>query len=502
MREGAGDHSYDGVVPDLSPAGVASALARIGRGAPPPDAHDAAHLRCAEEGLRWRFGQYEAHRRDPLVHISHLDLACYDRPYAPAEERAAARARHLAGWPDAVDAACEALDAVPSPVADALLGAAIGLRDGLDPQTDTAGRAVVEAALNAHGRLVAHLERARLGGDPQVAVGGECLASALGTFDGLDVDLGALAQRADAERDRLRELLTEACERLAPGEPMAEVLRRSRADHPDIDGVLAEARSLTAEVLEFSAQHDLVPWTDGECVVEPAPPSRSWAMAMMSWAGPYEDDAPSQYYVTPPDPRWPAQDIEDWLAVFSRTSLPAITVHEVCPGHYAHGRALRRAATPVRRRLALPAFTEGWAHYAEEMVSEIGFRRDDPRYLVGVGLEALVRVTRLRASIGMHTGAMSVEQATEEFVRDAHLAGPAAHSEAARGTFDLGYGCYTLGKLMLLDLREEARSRWGANFTLPRFHRALLALGSPPLGLIGHALSDDGRSDDGLSDDG
>ena len=39
-----------------------------------------------------------------------------------------------------------------------------------------------------------------------------------------------------------------------------------------------------------------------------------------------------------------------------------------------------------------------------------------------------------------------------------------------------------------MDLREQARKRWGAGFTLLRFHTALLSLGSPPLGLLGTAL--------------
>jgi uncharacterized protein (DUF885 family) len=36
--------------------------------------------------------------------------------------------------------------------------------------------------------------------------------------------------------------------------------------------------------------------------------------------------------------------------------------------------------------------------------------------------------------------------------------------------------------------REQARAAWGTGFTLKRFHSALLALGSPPLGLLGTAI--------------
>ena len=97
---------------------------------------------------------------------------------------------------------------------------------------------------------------------------------------------------------------------------------------------------------------------------------------------------------------------------------------------------------------------------------EEGFRAGDPRFAIGVALEALVRVTRLACAIGLHTG-MTVAEAARRFEDDAHLAGPAAPSEARRGTFDPTYGRYTWGKLEILDLRERARRDWGAGFSLP-----------------------------------
>ena len=45
------------------------------------------------------------HRRNPFVHLANLDVSCYEREYAPADERADARRRHLRAWPDAVEAA-------------------------------------------------------------------------------------------------------------------------------------------------------------------------------------------------------------------------------------------------------------------------------------------------------------------------------------------------------------------------------------------------------------
>ena len=160
----------------------------------------------------------------------------------------------------------------------------------------------------------------------------------------------------------------------------------------------------------------------------------------------------------------------------------------MAPGHFSHGRAIRRLTTDVRRVLHSGAFVEGWAHYAEELCVEEGFCADDPRFAIGVWLEALVRVTRLACAIGVHTAGMSVAEATRRFEADTHLSGSAAASEARRATFDPTYGRYTWGKLAIMDLRERARREWGAGFSLSRFHAAMLGLGSPALGLLDIAV--------------
>jgi Bacterial protein of unknown function (DUF885) len=485
MREDAGLHGYDGLVQDLSPAGVRGGLAALGTGRTDgvPSDHDEAHLRAFEDVLRVGFGELEEHRTNPLVHLNNLDLSVYDREYAPAEEREAARRRHLASWPDAVDMALASLDRVARPTAAALLGAVGGLREGLDANDGTDA-----AALVALDRLLAHLERAAAEGPLDPAIGADGLSRLLGAGEAMAVDLAALAEAADTERDRVRAVLDDACGRLRPGVAVNEVIDDLLADHPDADGVIAEARGQVEEAVAFTHERNLVPGLDGECLVGPTPPARRWAFAMMSWAGPFEPDAPSWYHITPPDPGWPAEQQKEWLEAFNRTTLPAITVHEVAPGHFAHGRVMRRAPTDVRKALMSMSFVEGWAHYAEELCIEEGFRADDPRFAAGVAIEALVRVTRLAVSIGMHSGEMSIDEAADRFERDAFLKGPAARSEAARATFDPTYGRYTWGKLEILRVRQKARAAWGPDFSLQRFHKELLDLAAPPLGLMASGL--------------
>jgi uncharacterized protein (DUF885 family) len=79
---------------------------------------------------------------------------------------------------------------------------------------------------------------------------------------------------------------------------------------------------------------------------------------------------------------------------------------------------------------------------------------------------------------------MTLAQAERRFAQDCHQDKATAREQAARGAFDPGYFAYTLGKLQILSLREEAKKRLGSGFSLQRFHNALLAHGAPPVPLI------------------
>jgi hypothetical protein len=483
-REGVGCHEYDGVIQDLSPAGVASGLARLG-GPALADRHDEAHLSAFEIACQVRFGDLQLHRRNPLIHAENLDLSCYDRAYAPEVERVDARRRHLASWPEAVDMACESLDQVPAPVATALVPAVRGLAGAVPPDEPDSRK-----ALAAHARLVSHIERLADTGDPTTAIGRRQLEQLMGAEEAVpSVQLTELADRASKETSRLRAMLDEGCQRWAPGTKTHDTVATLMADHPPADGVVAAAASITAETIDFCRERGWFSHLDGECRVGLAPPSRRWAVAMLAWSAPFEDDGPSHYDITPPEPEWPLEEQQEWLSMFSEMALPAVTAHEVAPGHFAHGRALRHAPTDVRRALIGAGFGEGWAHYGEELMLEEGFRGDDARFQIGVSLEALVRVIRLSCAIGLHTGAMNVDDATAAFENDALMPEAAARSEARRGTFDPTYGIYTWGKWIIRDTRDTAREAWGDEFSLRRFHDALMELGSPPLGLVHAAVA-------------
>lgn len=481
VRNEAGRREYDAVVPFMSHDAVAQRLAALG-GPARDDGVSESHLAAFEAGLRTVYGDLAWHRRSPGPLISALDTAVYDLREQDAGERAEARRGHLAAWPEAITAALPTLDAVSAATARALRGPASGLAAGLEAHREEPE--VAEPARTALDWLVAHLDRAAATSEAPVALGRDGLAAFMGAGEGVDVDLGALEERVDAEADRLRELLADGCAGIDAGRSVAGVVADLSADHPSADGLLAEARVWTDDALAFTRADGLLDGVDGECRVAASPPTMRWATASLVWAGPDEPDGPSWYLVTLPGADWPAQRQREWLATFSRATLPVTTVHEVAPGHFAHGRLLRCVDGDVARVLHSPAFAEGWAHYGEELLLERGYRAHDPRFQVGVALKALMRVARLAGALGLHGGTLSVEEVAARFERDALMAPAVARAEADRATHDPTYGRYTWGKLAIVDARDAARRAWGAGFSLRRFHHALLDHGAPPLGLL------------------
>src|SRR4029077_15051590 len=121
---------------------------------------------------------------------------------------------------------------------------------------------------------------------------------------------------------------------------------------------------------------------------------------------------------------------------------------------------------------------EGWAHYCEQMMVEAGFRRNDPTIKLGQLAEALVRLARFVVCIRLHCEDMSVEQGMRFFRDEAFLEEGTARREAERGTFDPTYLVYSVGKLMLLKLRQDYKQQEGKAFSLLSFHDALLNQGT------------------------
>ena len=266
-------------------------------------------------------------------------------------------------------------------------------------------------------------------------------------------------------------------------------------DHPKRGALVPAAQQAVDALQAFVTSKGLVSLPSTEPVIVAAAPPYDLGLASMHSSPPLEaTPVKSYFYITDAQADWDAARQDAWLQKFNIPTLTVITSHEVMPGHYVHSLFMRKTPGKIRRIwIGLNPFPQpssgqdGWAHYAEQLVLDEGFKADDPRYRMAQLSEAMTRICRLIAGIQLHTGAWTVDQAAQLFERRAHLPPPAARQEAERGTYDPTYGGYFLGKLQALKLRDDVRAKEGRVVRpapLPRAgddqrHRAVV--GAPPV---------------------
>jgi uncharacterized protein (DUF885 family) len=317
-------------------------------------------------------------------------------------------------------------------------------------------------------------------------LGRERLQQKLELDEGITLDPSRLLAIAMRELREVQEEFRRAASRLNGGDP-AKTWARAKADHPAAGQVVSTAQAQLVELETFIRRNDLVTVPDSaQVLVAPTPRFYRWTFASMWTPGPFETrPLRAFYYITDADPAWPAERQDEHLRDFNYGALWAISIHEVYPGHFLHYQHLRRIASTLRKSTLFSsiAMIEGWAHYAEHMMVEAGFRRQDPHVKLGQLAEALIRLCRLVVGLRLHAEDLSVEQGVRFFRDEAFLEEPSARREAERGTFDPSYVLYSLGKLMLLKLREDYKAAQGDRYSGRTFHDTLLGNGTVPLWL-------------------
>jgi len=508
-----GVHAYDDLLDDLSRSALDHRVRDLGHFARRLAAIDVERLAPDERiehplidmNIRARLFELEHVRsweRDPHQYAELMSTSLASQalfPYAPLEERARRVLSKLRQVPRLLAAARENVrDTAGLLVKIGLetfrgalrfvehdLPRAFADLDDLHLLGDLADASAEAAA--ALGHYIAYLED-ELGPRSRGSfrLGRERFEEKLRLEEGVTLGCDRLLEIAERELRATQERFRREAARLDSGDPVA-VWRRLKAEHPAPGQIVAAARRQVEELREFLVGQGLVSVPDGgPIVVAETPPFYRWTFASMWAPGPFEPrPLQAYYYVTDVDASWPPGRQEEHLRDFNYGALWSISMHEVYPGHYLHYQHLRRVPSKARKSmlLASASFVEGWAHYAEQLVVDAGFRRDDPAVRLGQIAESLIRLCRVVVGIRLHAEDLSVEQGVRLFREEAYLEEGNARREAERGAFDPGYVVYSLGKLMLLKLREDYRARQGGRFSLRAFHDALLANGHMPFNL-------------------
>jgi len=244
--------------------------------------------------------------------------------------------------------------------------------------------------------------------------------------------------------------------------------------------------------------------------VYPTPPVlRSTIDAAYYAAPPFKKSGVGRFYLTPTGNNAAA------LRENNRSSVADTAIHEGFPGHDWHYKYMTQHAAEIANiRWLTPGAVEdsssmwedspaaeGWGLYAEELMSEPVEGRPYGFYTPGEYMYELqgqlLRAVRIVVDVGLHTGAMSFDQAIDYFTANVNFfpnartraaADPAAKA-VAEGALRAIYRyskwptqaiTYNLGKSAIQSLRDAYRQAKGSAYTAKEFHERLMRQGTIP----------------------
>jgi len=329
--------------------------------------------------------------------------------------------------------------------------------------------------------------------DVRDGVGPERHALARRRFMGMKVEAKdayewgwAEVQRIDAEMERV-------ANEILPGSSLAEVrhfLDTDPAHSIQGEGALRDwLQELMDDAMSFLIDNNHFSIPDSIRTVEAmiSPPGGA---AAMYYTGPSED-------LSRPGRTWyPANG----RTVFPRWSEPTTAYHEGVPGHHlqvAIATINSEKLSRFQRNTFVSGHGEGWALYAERLMEEFGFL-ENPEYRLGYLYAQAFRAARIVIDTGIHCGFAIPqssswhpgEQWTPELMFEFLSAHSSSDDEFNRSEINRYLGwpgqaiSYKLGERVWLDLRDDAKKKYGAEFDLRKWHAHALDLGNLGLDLL------------------
>jgi uncharacterized protein (DUF885 family) len=515
----SGRHDFDGQLPDLSAHGIKREIARLHFEHDQIAAVDPATLQPRERfdreyllaivdrDLFW-IEKTQFPFSNPAFYLGNLDPDVYlSRNYAPLDVRMKAYIKYARGVPKAAAAIKDNLKS-PLPKTYVELGIAQfgGLADFYtknvaaifasvaNPDLQKQLTEVDAGAAQAMNALKSYMESERGKANDKYAFGADLFAQMVKQTEQVDLPVAQIEAAGRADLERNTAALKAECNGYAPKASLAQCVAKMAANKPKA-GPVEEARAQLKMLKEFIVKNNVVSIpTNDEALVMEAPIYNRSNAAFINTAGPYDKGVASIYNIAPPDPKW--SKAEQAAYIPGEASLLFTSVHEVWPGHFLQ--FLHSNANPDKLEGLWVgyAYAEGWAHYCEEMMFDIGLNKGDAETHIGQLNEALLRDVRLLSAIGLHTHGMTVAQSEKMFREQAFQDPGNARQQAARGTYDPAYLNYTLGKLMITKLRADWLAKSGAaaddKSRWHEFHDKFLSYGGPPIPLLRKELVGEG----------
>jgi uncharacterized protein (DUF885 family) len=515
----AGYHEHQGVRldgrwDDYSPAGIAKLrsftlqvqhrLAALQGAALDPERRtDLDLIRDAAALDRLELERIQDYRHDPMTYVELVGNGLYTPyvlGYAPIEQRYRDLIERLQRLPELLAQAMANLRDAPEPwnrlaregndANIALVDHA--LRDAAPAALQAAYADAAGPALQALHDFSDFLATTLAGKTRDWRLGKDDYERKCALLLGTAQDTAQLLAGAEADLAVTRAELA----RLAAPRSIADVLADQAARHGSAETFVDEVRGALVQAATFVRAHDLLAFGDlaDLAVVEtPAYMRASFPVAGFNPAPPLEPRLGAYFWVTPIPADWPPERIESKLREYNRYGLQQLAIHEAMPGHYVQFEYANRIGPPARRALRSVwgngAYVEGWALYAQQLMTDAGYLDHDP------GLRIALLKWRLRAQanaiidIRLQTGGMSEQEALDFMVDQAYEEREEAAEKLQRAQLSsCQLATYYAGLHGWEQARDRFRARHATSYTLRSFHERALAEGAVPFAMLDRLL--------------
>jgi uncharacterized protein (DUF885 family) len=353
----------------------------------------------------------------------------------------------------------------------------------------------------AFDAYVAHLEELAQHAHGEWRYGEERYSRQLRERERLNYDARSLREMGESEYARLDAEMRTLARQIGGTDDWRAVLHEANEHHPRTEEAMrVQYADWTARARRFLAETGLVTLPDGEsCSVEPSPVYTRPLIAVASYSGPpaFASTLAGHFFVPFAPEGTSADELQKRLASNSDAGIPTTAVHETYPGHHWHISWSKIHASPLRRVLGTPYFTEGWALYAERAMRERGFFTEPIHELYH--LEATIfRAVRIIVDTSLHIGDMSYEDAVTFVTSRLPMPEPTARAEVGRYCWwPTQASAYLTGCLEILRIRAAYLAQRGyagqpaADVpvdVLRDFHDRIAGSGKLPIGLAEQAV--------------
>ena len=286
-------------------------------------------------------------------------------------------------------------------------------------------------------------------------------------------------------------------EKLAAPKTVRQALDDIARQHATPATYMGDARRTLEQATAFVRDRKLVtlpPRANLQVIDTPEFMRGIYSVGGFNAAPPLEPELGAFYWITPIPATWPKDRVDSKLREYNSYGLQHLTIHEAMPGHYVQleyaNEVQPKSRRLLRNVLGNGAYVEGWAVYAQQMMTEQGYLENSKALRLTLGKQLLRVLANTILDVRLHTKGMTDEQAIKLMIDDTYQEKEEATAKLQRAQLSsCQLPTYFAGWKGWLQVRDHVQQAQGARFSLREFHERALKESAVPLPALDRLLS-------------